>query len=117
MSKNNLSVVSIAPQAYTVFINEFAAACGCGPNNLNKKLIDGEGNVFFGCHSQWRPSHYAQFSHAESREALLALMDESIRENAREALTHLYERCVLDEIDPLSNWHSALRELELKEQE
>ena len=101
----NLSVVNIVPDAYKDAVNQIAEAYGCGPNNLSVKLQDAEGNIFWGCHSWWKPEHYAIFSDDELRQ-------EVIPTELQPALEFLYERLVLDG-DAQENWQAALDELNL----
>ena len=54
----NLSVVNIVPDAHLVAVNQIAALCGCGTNNLSVKL-QGEDGIYWGCHSWCKPEHYA----------------------------------------------------------
>lgn len=57
----NLSVVNIIPDAHKDAVNQIAELYGCGPNNISVKLIDIDNNIFWGCHSYWRPEDYAFF--------------------------------------------------------
>ena len=101
----NLSVVNIIPDAYKDAINQIAELYGCGPNNLSVKLKDGEGKVFWGCHSWWKPEDYALFSYEELRNLMVPV-------ELRESLNHLYERLYLDG-NAQENWQAALTELNL----
>ena len=101
----NLSVVNIIPDAHKDAINQIAEAYGCGPNNLSVKLEDAEGNIFWGCHSWWKPEDYAVFSDEELR-------NQVVPDELKPSLEHLYERLVLDG-DAQENWQSALDELNL----
>ena len=101
----NLSVVNIVPDAHKNAINQIAEAYGCGPDNLSVKLQDVEGNIFWGCHSWWKPEDYAQFTDSELRAAVVPV-------DLQPALEHLYERLELDG-SSMNNWDTALTELGL----
>ena len=101
----NLSVVNIVPDAHKDAINQIAEAYGCGPNNLSVKLQDSEGNIFWGCHSWWKPEDYAVFSDEELR-------NQVIPDELKPSLEHLYERLMLDGSSQ-DNWQAALDELNL----
>ena len=100
----NLSVVNIVPDAHKDAINQIAELYGCGPNNLSVKL-QGEGGIYWGCHSWWKPEDYAQFSDADLRAQVVPA-------ELAPALEHLYERLMLDG-SRQENWQSALDELGL----
>ena len=101
----NLSVVNIVPDARKDAINQIAELYGCGYNNLSVKLIDSTGAIFWGCHSWWKPEHYALFSDDELRAQIIPA-------ELAPALEHLYERLMLDGSSQ-ENWQSALDELSL----
>ena len=101
----NLSVVNIVPDAHKDAVNQIAEAYGCGPDNLSVKLRDAEGNIFWGCHSWWKPEDYAAFSDEELR-------NQVVPDELKPSLEHLYERLVLDG-DAQENWQAALDELNL----
>ena len=101
----NLSVVNIVPDVHKDAVNQIAEIYGCGPNNLSVKLQDAEGNIFWGCHSWWKPEDYAVFSDEELRQQVVPT-------ELAPALEHLYERLVLDG-NSQENWQSALDELGL----
>ena len=101
----NLSVVNIIPDAYKDAINQIAELYGCGENNLSVKLIDSNGNIFWGCHSWWKPEHYAIFSDDELRQQVVPA-------ELSPAFEFLYERLMLDG-NSRENWQSALDELSL----
>ena len=101
----NLSVVNIVPEAHKDAINQIAETYGCGPDNLSVKLQDTEGNIFWGCHSWWKPEDYAQFSDSELRTQIVPTA-------LQPALEFLYERLVLDG-NAQENWQCALDELGL----
>lgn len=101
----NLSVVNIVPDAYKNDINAIASLYGCGEGNLSVKLINPDNNIYWGCHSFWKPEYYAIFSDD-------LLRAEVVPPELTEALTHLYERLVLGG-DPQDNWNNALTELNL----
>ena len=101
----NLSVVNIAPDAQKDAINQIASLYGCGENNLSVKLIDSSGAIYWGCHSWWKPEHYALFSDDELRQQVVPTA-------LQPALEFLYERLVLDG-NAQDNWHAALDELGL----
>ena len=100
MDEANLSVVNIIPDANLQDVNDFAELCGCGPNNISVKLQDSSGNIFWACHSWWKPDDYAAFK----------AMD--IPTQYQAAMSKLYERAVLDG-NSQENWKSALNELGL----
>ena len=100
----NLSVVNIIPDAHKDAINQIAEICGCGENNLSVKL-QGEGGIYWGCHSWWKPEDYAVFSDDELRQQIVPT-------ELQPSLEHLYERLVLDG-DAQENWQVALSELGL----
>jgi hypothetical protein len=95
----NLSVVNVVPDAHKDAINQIAELYGCGPNNLSVKL-QGEDDIYWGCHSWWKPEHYALFSDEELRQ-------EVIPTELQSSLEHLYERLMLDG-DAQENWQAAL---------
>ena len=101
----NLSVVNIVPDTHKDAINQIAEAYGCGPNNLSVKLQDAEGNIFWGCHSWWKPEDYAAFSDEELR-------NQVVPDELKPSLEHLYERLMLDGSSQ-ENWQAALDELNL----
>jgi len=101
----NLSVVNIIPDAHKDALNQIAELYGCGPNNLSVKLQDAEGNIFWGCHSWWKPEDYAIFSDDELRQQVVPT-------ELQPALEFLYERLMLDG-NSQENWQSALDELGL----
>lgn len=103
--KFNLSVVNIVPDAHIDAVNQIAEAYGCGSDSLSVKLQDTEGNIFWGCHSWWKPEDYAVFSDEELRNQVLP-------DELKPALDHLYERLILDG-DAQENWQAALSELGL----
>ena len=96
----NLSVVNIIPDAHKDAINQIAEACGCGPNNLSVKLQDTDGNIYWGCHSWWKPEDYAVFSDAELRAQI-------VPSELQPSLEFLYERLMFDG-DAQENWTAAL---------
>ena len=101
----NLSVVNIVPDSHKDAINQIAALYGCGENNLSVKLIDSNGAIYWGCHSWWKPDHYAVFSDGGLRQQVFPA-------ELQPALEFLYERLMLDG-NSQENWQSALDELEL----
>lgn len=101
----NLSVVNIIPDVHKDAVNQIAELCGCGENNLSVKLIDSAGEIYWGCHSWWKPEDYAIFSDD-------ALRAQVVPAELAPALEHLYERLMLDG-DSQENWQSALGELGL----
>lgn len=101
----NLSVVSIIPDAHHDVINQIAELYGCGPNNLGVQLQNSDGDIFWGCHAQWRPTDYAYFSDDELRAQVAP-------PELLPSLEFLYERLVLDG-DAQENWQAALDELGL----
>lgn len=96
----NLSVVNIIPDAHKDALNQIAELYCCGENNLSVKLQDTEGNIFWGCHSWWKPEDYAQFSDDEMRAQIIPA-------ELQPSLEHLYERLMLDG-DAQENWTAAL---------
>ena len=101
----NLSVVNIVPDAHKDAINQIAEAYGCGPNNLSVKLQDTEGNIYWGCHSWWKPEDYAVFTDEELR-------NQVVPDELKPSLEYLYERLMLDGSSQ-ENWQAALDELNL----
>ena len=101
----NLSVVNIIPDTHKDAINQIAELYECGSNNLSVKLQDADENIFWGCHSWWKPEDYAVFSDGELRQQVIPI-------ELQPALEHLYERLVLDG-DAQENWQAALDELGL----
>ena len=102
--KFNLSVVNIVPDAHKDAINQIAELYGCGSNNLSVKLQGADG-IYWGCHSWWKPEHYALFSDNELRVQVVPA-------ELQQSLEFLYERLMLDG-DAQSNWQAALDELSL----
>lgn len=103
----NLSVVNIVPNVHKDAINQIAELYGCGSNNLSVKLQDTDGNIYWGCHSWWKPEDYAVFSDAELRAQI-------VPPELAPSLEFLYERLVLDG-DAQENWTAALALHELSE--
>ena len=103
--KFNLSVVNIIPDAHKDAINQVAALYGCGENNLSVKLQDTDGNIYWGCHSWWKPGDYAVFSDAELRAQI-------VPSELQPALEFMYERLMFDG-DAQENWQAVLDELNL----
>lgn len=101
----NLSVVNIVPDTHKDTINQIAELYGCGSNNLSVKLQDTDGNIYWGCHSWWKPEDYAQLSDVDLRAQI-------IPSELLPSLEFLYERLVLDG-DSQENWQAALSELGL----
>lgn len=101
----NLSVVNIVPDTHKDAINQIAEIYGCGPNNLSIKLQDAEGNIFWGCHSWWKPEDYAIFSDT-------ALRNQVVPIELQPYLEFLYERLVLDG-NAQENWQQSLEENDL----
>ena len=97
--KFNLSVVNIIPDAHKDAINQIAEIYDCGENNLSVKLQGADG-IYWGCHSWWKPEHYAVFSDDELRQQVVPI-------ELQPALEFLYERIVLDG-DAQENWQAAL---------
>ena len=100
----NLSVVNIVPDFQKDAINQIAALYGCGDNNLSVKLQGVEG-IYWGCHSWWKPEHYAVFSDDELRQQIVPT-------ELQPSLEFLYERLMLDG-DAQENWQQALVEMRL----
>lgn len=100
----NLSVVNIVPDAHKDDVNQIAELYGCGPNNLSVKL-QGEDGIYWGCHSWWKPEHYAIFSDDELRQ-------QAVPTELQPSLEFLYERLMLDG-DAQENWQAVLSELGL----
>ena len=100
----NLSVVNIVPDTHKDAINQIAEIYGCGSNNLSVKLQGADG-VYWGCHSWWKPEHYAAFSDGELRQQVVPV-------ELQPALEHLYERLMLDG-NAQDNWQAALEDLNL----
>ena len=101
----NLSIVNIIPDAHKDAINQIAALYGCGENSLSVKLIGSTGDVYWGCHSWWKPEDYAVFSDDELRQQVVPT-------ELQPSLERLYERLMLDGSSQ-ENWQSALDELGL----
>ena len=101
----NLSVVNIVPDAHKDAVNQIAEAYGCGSDNLSVKLQDTEGNIFWACHSWWKPEDYALFSDDVLRQQVVPA-------ELQPSLEFLYERLMLDG-NAQENWQSALDELSL----
>ena len=101
----NLSVVNIISDAHREAINQIAEACGTGSNSMSVKLQDANGNLYWGCHSWWKPEDYALFSDPELRAQILP-------PELLPSLEFLYGRQVLDD-DSQENWQAALSELGL----
>lgn len=101
----NLSVVNIVPDDHRAAVNQIAELYGCGKNNLSVELIDSNGAIYWGCHSWWKPEHYAIFSDDELRQQVVPT-------ELQPSLEHLYERLMLDGSSQ-ENWQSALDELGL----
>ena len=102
--KFNLSVVNIIPDAYKDAINQIAEIYDCGENNLSVKLQGADG-IYWGCHSWWKPEHYAIFSNDELRQQVVPT-------ELQPSLEFLYERIVLDGAAQ-ENWQQALVEMRL----
>ena len=101
----NLSVVNIIPDEHREAVNQIAALCGGGENNLPVKLIDSGGVVYWGCHSWWKPEDYAVFSDDELRQQVVPT-------ELQPSLEFLYERLMLDD-NAQENWQSVLEDLNL----
>ena len=95
----NLSVVNIIPDAHKDALNQIAELYGCGTNNFSVKL-QGEDGIYWGCHSWWKPEHYALFSDDDLRAQIIPA-------ELAPALEFLYERLMLDG-DAQENWQAAL---------
>ena len=100
----NLSVVNIIPDNHKDAINHIAELYGCGENNMSVKL-QGVDGIYWGCHSWWKPDHYAIFSDDELRQHVVPT-------ELQPSLEFLYERIVLDGAAQ-ENWQQALVEMEL----
>lgn len=101
----NLSVVNIIPDAHRDAINQIAEAYGTGSNSMSVKLQDNNGDLFWGCHSWWKPEDYALFSDPDLRAQI-------VPPELLPSLEFLYERLVLDG-NAQENWQTALTELNL----
>ena len=99
----NLSIVNIISDTHKDTINAIAKHYNTGDDALSVKLVDKDGNVFWGCHSWWKQQDYDYFTKAPPPADIA---------NASEALTALYER-VVDGGVPYDNWIAALDELNL----
>ena len=102
--KFNLSVVNIVPDDHKDAINQIAELYGCGENNMSVKL-QGVDGIYWGCHSWWKPEHYAIFSDDELRQHVVPT-------ELHPSLEFLYERIVLDGAAQ-ENWQQALVEMGL----
>lgn len=100
----NLSIVNIVPEAHRDSVNQIAELYGCGENNLSVKLQGADG-IYWGCHSWWKPEHYAIFSDDELRAQVVPV-------ELAPSLEFLYERLMLDG-NSQENWQAALNELGL----
>ena len=100
----NLSVVNIIPDTHKDAINHIAELYGCGENNMSVKL-QGVDGIYWGCHSWWKPEHYAIFSDDELRQHVVPT-------ELQPSLEFLYERIVLDGAAQ-ENWQQALVEMGL----
>ena len=100
----NLSIVNIIPDAHKDAINQIAELYGCGENNLSVKLQGADG-IYWGCHSWWKPEHYALFSNDELRQQVLPT-------ELQPSLEFLYERLMLGG-EAQDNWQQALEEMGL----
>lgn len=98
----NLSVFNFVPDAHRDKVNAIAEIYGCGPNNLSVKLVNANGEVFYGCHSWWNPDDYAAFSDPDIRAQIVPA-------DLLPSLEFLHERLVMDG-DAQENWHAALAE-------
>ena len=96
----NFSVVNIIPDSHLATIDLISEFYGVGAGNLTIKLIDSTGQIYWGCHSWWKPEDYDFFRKAPPPPDI---------PNAAEALAALYERVVLDGV-PMDNWQAALAE-------
>jgi hypothetical protein len=101
----NLSVVNIISDEHKEAINQVAALYGCGENNLGVRLLNVDGSIYWGCHSQWKPEDYALFSDPDLRAQIIPA-------ELLPSLEFLYERLVLDG-DAQENWQAALSEFGL----
>lgn len=101
----NLSIVNIVPDAHKNAVNQIASIYGCGENNLSVKLQNANGEIYWGCHSFWKPEDYATFSDDALRSLVIPI-------ELRPSLEFLYERLVLDG-DAQENWLAALKDLGL----
>ena len=101
----NLSVVNIISDEHKDAVNQIAELYGCGSDSLSVKLKDIEGNIFWGCHSWWKPEDYAVFSDAELRQQVVPT-------ELQPSLEFLYERLTLDG-SAQENWQAALEDLNL----
>lgn len=101
----NLSVVNIIPDAHKDAINQIAELYGCGSNNLSVKLQGEDGNIYWGCHSWWKPEDYAIFSDDDLRQQVVPT-------ELQPSLEFLYERLMLDG-SAQENWQAALEDLNL----
>lgn len=114
----NLSIVHIINEQHKDLINELALILGMGNDSLSIKLIDENGNIYYGCHSWWLIEKYIMFKDhmnlsmmgvdmSRYKSALLEL-----REFLVDAKNMTYEE--IEKI-PFTNWHNALSEMGLNE--
>lgn len=96
----NLSVVNLVPDAHKEAVNQIAELYDCGENNLSVKLLDSNGEIYWGCHSWWKPGDYAMFSDDDLRAQIIPA-------ELQPSLEFLYERLMLDG-DAQENWTAAL---------
>ena len=95
----SLSVVNLYKDSFKDLLNSLAGHYGCGPNNMSIKLVDNNGNVFWGCHSWWKPEDYTLFKEAPIPQGM---------EFLQEAKNNLIEFLGEEGEQPLDTWKRAL---------
>lgn len=70
-----ISLVLIAPDALKDAANALAEATGWGPGNLTRRLVDGNGAVWWACRADAAPADMARFADpSPAAAAILAQM-------------------------------------------
>ena len=100
----NLSVINIIEDVYKDSINNLINFLGHGSEYLSVKLEDKYGNIFWGCHSWWKPEDFTYFLEVD-------LVDDlSQYEEARSILKSFTNN---SDKTPLDSWEEVLEVLGL----
>ena len=101
----NLSVVNICHDDFKAILDMLAEYYGCGSNNLSIKLENESKEIFWGCHSWWKPEDYEFFSKAPMPVGF---------EDFQVARDNLIEVIGVEGEAPINTWNNALESLNLK---
>ena len=92
----NLSIVLLIPDAHKQAVNDLAEASGYGPDNLNRPLVDADGNPWWGGHTMAAPVFLQEMSEVTDYPDAMAALIMSVHDTE------------LGESSGLPHWQEAL---------